>query len=209
SYRGVSRASQTDLLRSSPPLEVEERIATATAARRSLSLAELITLAVAVIVGIIALVSLASAHLGHATLPIITVVSAVVVAAAVLVGWRFDRPRVQLDVPGLIPVVAGLILAAIMMFPGFEYGTGDRDPGAYIEHAVAISRTHSIDFFDDLDAAQINGGISDANLGSGRPPWPALWDKPGGPPGTIFPQFYHLWPALLATAHALGALTRL
>ena len=157
SYRGVSRASQTDLLRSSPPLEVGEPVAEPTAARRPLTVAELVTLAVAAIVGIVALASLASAHLGHATLPIIAVASALVVVVAVLVVWRFDRPKVRLDVPGLIPVVAGLVLAAIMMFPGFEYGTGDRDPGAYIEHAVVISRTHSIEFFDDLVAANLPG----------------------------------------------------
>jgi hypothetical protein len=211
SYRGVSRASQTDLLRSSPPLEVEAPIAEPTAARRSLSLAELVTLAVAAIVGIVGLVSLASGHLGHATLPIIAVVSSLVVVVAALVIWRFDRPKVRLDIPGLIPVTAGLVLAAIMMFPGFQYGTGDRDPGAYIEHAVAISRTHSIDFFDELGAARLTGGLQGPNTSPGGPTeaWPALWDKPGGPPGTIFPQFYHLWPALLATAKDVGGFTGL
>jgi hypothetical protein len=116
---------------------------------------------------------------------------------------------VRWDVPGLIPVVAGLVLAAIMMFPGFNYGTGDRDPGSYIEHAVEISRTHSITFFDDLDAAQMKGEIPGAGLGLGRSPWPAMWDQPGGPPGTIFPQFYHLWPALLATAKDVGGFSGL
>ncbi len=129
--------------------------------------------------GIVALASLASAHLGHATLPIIAVASALVVVVAVLVVWRFDRPKVRLDAPGLIPVVAGLVLAAIMMFPGFEYGTGDRDPGAYIEHAVMISRTHSIEFTDDLIAANLPGTrVSVAGVTA--PPWPAMWDKPGG-----------------------------
>jgi len=196
----VSRASQTDLLRSSPPVEVEQPAVEPTAARRLLTVAELVILAVAAIVGIVSLASLASAHLGHATLPIIAAASAVAVVVVVLVVWRLDRPRLRWDVPGLIPVVAGLVLAAIMIFPGFKYGTGDRDPGSYVEHAVEISRTHSITFFDDLDAAQINGEIPGAGLGLGRSPWPAMWDQPGGPPGTIFPQFYHLWPALLATA---------
>jgi hypothetical protein len=200
----VSRASQTDLLRSSPPVEVEQPAVEPTAARRLLTVAELVILAVAAIVGIVSLASLASAHLGHATLPIIAAASAVAVVVVVLVVWRLDRPRLRWDVPGLIPVVAGLVLAAIMIFPGFKYGTGDRDPGSYVEHAVEISRTHSITFFDDLDAAQINGEIPGAGLGLGRSPWPAMWDQPGGPPGTIFPQFYHLWPALLATAKDVG-----
>jgi hypothetical protein len=205
----VSRASQTDLLRSSPPVEVEQPAAEPTAARRLLTVAELVILAVAAIVGIVSLASLASAHLGHATLPIIAAVSAVAVVVVILVVWRLDRPRVRWDVPGLIPVVAGLVLAAIMMFPGFNYGTGDRDPGSYVEHAVEISRTHSITFFDDLDAAQMKGEIPGAGLGLGRSPWPAMWDQPGGPPGTIFPQFYHLWPALLATAKDVGGFSGL
>ena len=204
----MSRASQTDLLRSSPPLEVEKPVATSTGARRSLSVAELVILAVAAIGGIVALISLASAHLGHATLPIIAAASAAAVVVVVLVAWRLDRPRVRWDVPGLIPVVAGLVLAAIMMFPGFNYGTGDRDPGSYVEHAVEISRTHSIEFTDDLVAANLPGTrVSVAGVNA--PPWPAMWDKPGGPAGTIFPQFYHLWPALLATAKDVGGFTGL
>ena len=174
-----------------------------------LTVAELVILAVAAIVGIVSLASLASAHLGHATLPIIAAASAAAVVVVVLVVWRLDRPMVRWDVPGLIPVVAGLVLAAIMMFPGFNYGTGDRDPGSYVEHAVEISRTHSITFFDDLDAAQMKGEIPGAGLGLGRSPWPAMWDQPGGPPGTIFPQFYHLWPALLATAKDVGGFSGL
>lgn len=205
----MSRASQTDLLRSSPPEEVEQPAVEPTAARRLLTVAELVILAVAAIVGIVSLASLASAHLGHATLPIIAAASAAAVVVVVLVVWRLDRPMVRWDVPGLIPVVAGLVLAAIMMFPGFNYGTGDRDPGSYVEHAVEISRTHSITFFDDLDAAQMKGEIPGAGLGLGRSPWPAMWDQPGGPPGTIFPQFYHLWPALLATAKDVGGFSGL
>ena len=205
SYRGVSRASQTDLLRSSPPLEVGEPVAEPTAARRPLTVAELVTLAVAAIVGIVSLASLASAHLGHATLPIIAAASALAVVVAVLVVWRFDRPMVRWDVPGLIPVVAGLVLAAIMMFPGLRtMGPGIVTPAPTSNTRSMISRTHSIEFFDDLVAAQLPGDSGSRWQDSAAPPWPAMWDKPGGPPGTIFPQFYHLWPALLATAKDIG-----
>ena len=144
-------------------------------------------MAVAAIVGIVSLVSLASAHLGHATLPIIAAASAAAVVVVVLVVWRLDRPMVRWDVPGLIPVVAGLVLAAIMMFPGFNYGTGIVTPAPYVEHAVAISRTHSITFFDDLDAARLTGGLQGPNTAPGGPTeaWPALWDKPGGMPSSV------------------------
>ena len=172
------------------------------AARRPLTVAELVTLAVAAIVGMVALASLASAHLGHATLPIIAVASALVVVVAVLVVWRFDRPKVRLDAPGLIPVVAGLVLAAIMMFPGFEYGTGDRDPGAYIEHAVMISRNALRRVLRRPRRANLPGTGYGGR--SHRTTLAGAVGQPGGPPGTIFPQFYHLWPALLATANDIG-----
>jgi hypothetical protein len=165
--------------------------------RLSVTLAEALLLAAATVVGLVALVSLASAQLHHHTLPIVAVGSVLLVAAAVAVVVVFDRPRLRLDLVGLAPILVGLAYTAVMVFPGFEYGSGDRDPGAYVEHAVAISRTHSIDFTDDLVAAHLTG-----------PTWPALWSEPGHP-GKILPQFYHLWPALLATAKDTGGFTGL
>jgi cytochrome bd-type quinol oxidase subunit 2 len=105
SYRGVSRASQTDLLRSSPPLEIEKLAAEPTAARRSLTVAELVTLAVAAIVGIVALAALASAHVGHVTLPIIAVASALVVVVVVLMVWRASSRRIAVRRSGCCSVV--------------------------------------------------------------------------------------------------------
>jgi hypothetical protein len=165
--------------------------------RLSVTLAEALLLAAATVVGLVALVSLASAQLHHHTLPIVAVGSVVLVAAVVAVVVVFDLPRLRLDLVGLAPILVGLAYTAVMVFPGFEYGSGDRDPGAYVEHAVAISRTHSIDFTDDLVAAHLTSAK-----------WPALWPEPGHP-GKILPQFYHLWPALLATAKDTGGFTGL
>lgn len=173
---------------------------------RTISAAELVVFAAACAIGFVALVSLAAAHLNHHTPLVVATGSILVVAAIVAVVFLFERPAVRLDLAGLAPVLVGLGLAALMMFPGFHYGTGDRDPGAYIEHAVAISRSHSIDFSSDPAAAGLPGGGSTA--GPIAPEWPALWYQPGHP-GTVFPQFYHLWPALLATAKDAGGFTGL
>jgi hypothetical protein len=165
--------------------------------RLSVSLAEALLLAAAIVVGLVALVSMVAAHLHHHTPLVVGIGSVVLVTAVAAVVLVFDLPRLRLDLVGLAPILVGLAFTAVMVFPGFEYGTGDRDPGAYVEHAVAISRTHSVDFTDDLVAAHLTGAQ-----------WPAMWAEPGHP-GKIFPQFYHLWPALLATAKDAGGFTGL
>lgn len=171
-------------------------------ADRALSLAEVVLLAAATAIGTVSVISLAAAHLSMNTLPNVTAGSLVILLAIAVVATR-HRPSVRIDPAGLAPTIAGLVLTAVLVFPGFEYGTGDRDPGAYVEHAVAIARTHSIEFPDDLAASD----LPVPPWGDGFE-WPALWDKPGQP-GTIFPQFYHLWSALLATSYQVGGFTAL
>ncbi|CAN5640033.1 hypothetical protein BH10ACT8_BH10ACT8_03470 [soil metagenome] len=169
---------------------------------RFVTAAELGLLGAALAIGLVALVSLVAAHLNHHTPLVVSSASIVLLLIVGLAVWRWDRPRLELDLRGLVPVLVGLAFAAVMMFPGFEYGTGDRDPGAYVEHAVSIQRSHSISFPDDIVQAGLPGGVSPGAE------WPAMWDEPGHK-GTIFPQFYHLWPALLATAKDAGGFTGL
>jgi len=193
-----SHAGSSDIVDETLPA-VDESILDLPAedSRHSVTLAEALLLGGAVVVGLVALVSLVAAHLHQHTPLIVGVGSVLLVAAVVAVVVVFDCPSLRLDLVGLAPILVGLSFTAVMVFPGFEYGTGDRDPGAYVEHAVAISRTHSVDFTDDLVAAKLNGAQ-----------WPAMWAEPGHP-GKIFPQFYHLWPALLATAKDAGGFTGL
>jgi hypothetical protein len=200
--RPVYPQPRADKLTTALGPEPTEQSVPAEDARRRVTLAEALLLAAATVVGLVALVSLAAAHLGHHTPAVVGVGSVLLIAAVAVVVFVLDRPTVRLDLAGLAPVGLGLIFAAIMVFPGFEYGTGDRDPGAYVEHAVAITHSHSIEFPDDLAKAGLSGGVSPGAQ------WPALWDKPGHT-GTIFPQFYHLWPALLATAKDAGGFTGL
>lgn len=170
------------------------------AAAAAVSLGEFLLLAGAFVVGLVALVSLAAAHLHHHTPAVVGGASVIAIVLAAVLLLKIDRPRIRLDLSGLIPILVGLGLGAVMLLPGFAYGTGDRDPGAYVEIAVAIQTHHSIEFPDDIAKAGLPGGVSPGAE------WPAIWDKPGAH-GTIFPQFYHLWPALLATAKDAGGYT--
>jgi hypothetical protein len=169
-------------------------------ANGAVSIGEFLLLAAAVTIGLVSLVSLAAAHLHHHTPAVVGLGSVVAIALAALILLKVDRPRMRLDLTGLVPVLLGLGLGAVMLFPGFAYGTGDRDPGAYVEIASAIQIHHSVAFPDDLVQASLPGGVSPGAE------WPAIWDKPGDK-GTIFPQFYHLWPALMATAKDAGGFT--
>jgi hypothetical protein len=127
-------------------------------------------------------------------------------ALLLLVAWRArHRPRLVPD-PGGLAMIAGLALVAgLLFFPGFPYGAGDKDPGAYVEHGIAIARTGSYKLHDPvLDRSR----IPRVALSSRGSRFPAMWIKDAATQ-TIVPQFYHLWPALLASGFRLGGFTGL
>ena len=164
------------------------------------SLAEVLALAVGGAIGLVALVSLALAHLGQHTLGKVVVISLVAAAIVLVAVWRLDRTRVRLDLAGLLPTMVGGGLAGVFFVPGFRFATGDRDPGAYIEIGSAIARTHGLPFSNDLASANIAEQFLPGEF------WPAMYIQPGHPT-QILPQFYHLWPALLATSKDAGGYT--
>ena len=167
---------------------------------RRVSVAEAGSIAAASVIGLVALVSLAAAHLRHHSPLVVGVGSVLVVGVVGAIVVTLNRPELRVDVPGLLPVVVGIGVAAVMLFPGFHYGTGDRDPGAYVEIASEIQHSHSVQFPDEFLSPDLPAGV---RASRGAPQWPALWNAPNAP-GEIFPQFYHLWPALLATAKDAG-----
>lgn len=172
---------------------------------RRVSVAEVGAIAAASVVGIVALVSLVAAHLHHHTPAVVGIGSLLAVAAVAAVVLLLNRPTLRLDLFGLVPVLVGIGIAAVMLFPGFHYGTGDRDPGAYVEIASQIQHGHSIQFSDDLLSSNLPAAARPSSvLGT----FPALWTAPHTH-DQIFPQFYHLWPALLATAKDAGGWTGL
>ncbi|HVA59307.1 MAG TPA: hypothetical protein VNG13_02075 [Mycobacteriales bacterium] len=136
-------------------------------------------------------------HVG--TLVDVAVVAAACYAALLVLLWRrWHRPAIRTDPAGLaITVVAGAV-GAFFFFPGFHYGVTDKDPGGYIEIGAAFARHASYSFTDVL--AQHVPGIVTQSPGAR---FPAVWQAG---PHTVIPQFYHLWPALLAMAYDVGGL---
>ncbi len=121
----------------------------------AVTVAELVLVAAAAVVGVLSTVALAAGHLGIFGPGVVFGVSALlVVGLAVLARLRSAAfPRIALDPAGLLPAAAGGVLALVMFLPGFHYAAGDKDPGVYVMHAVAIARGHSIWIHDPLLAA--------------------------------------------------------
>ena len=200
-------------IRSSPnPVEIKPVEGVDDGPGGSLTLGELASLSAASAVGLVALTSLMAGHLAVHDPPLVFAVAATLIGGASYAIRRWARVPVVINSHSLAPLLCGIAVAAVMLFPGFEYGTGGRDPGVYVEHAVAIQRTDGVTFDDDLAQPGLPDGITEPWT---KPcptcalqKWPGLWVEPGNK-GSIYPQFYHLWPALLATAKDVGGFTGL
>ncbi|MCA1713197.1 MAG: hypothetical protein LC789_16790 [Actinobacteria bacterium] len=157
------------------------------------------------VVALLAWASLILAHVGHhgllAALLLGLVLLGAVAAAAVLGGRRV---RFRPDAAGVVVALVCAGIAAALTFPGFSYGVSDKDPGGYVSHAVEIAHSGSYSFIDPILAAdKPNGQPLDVQLSSPGARLSGVWIKDEAT-GKIVPQFYHLWPALLATAYDAG-----
>ena len=149
-----------------------------------------------VVLAVVATVSLAWAHLGHHSLPAVLLTSAAILVA---IGYALRRTRVASDRAGLATMLGCGVVAAVMFFPGFPYGVGDKDPGNYVIHGIQIAREGSYDF---TDPALAHPDLP-VRLENEKARHPAMWVD-DHETGRIVPQFFHLWPALLATAYDVG-----
>ena len=158
-------------------------------------------------IALVAWASLALAQMGRFALVAALASAALAAIALGVVAWRAGGlPRLVVD-RGELAVLAGLALvAAAMFFPGFAYGVG-KDPGAYVSHAIAIARVGSTTLDDPvLDRSRIPAVEVTREDQLSR--FPAIWiaDRDAH---RIVVQFYHLWPALLASAFEAGGYTGL
>lgn len=169
------------------------------------TLGELIVFGAATAVAMLALVSLAAAHLGvHRLATILPATAAVLAVLAALAWFGGGRPRVVADLAGLLPLGVSGVVAAWMLIPGFHYVAGDKDPGGYVMHAFSIAKHGSYQWTDPLLTTH---GLP-VQLAGPMARFPAVWVHDMAT-GQIVPQFYHLWPALMATsyeAHGYGGL---
>nr|MDP9100979.1 hypothetical protein [Actinomycetota bacterium] len=153
------------------------------------------------LVAVVGWASLVLANVGKHSLPAVVAASVAGLMAVVLLCWTArQKVRWRADVPGVVLGLGCAAVAAALTFPGFSYGVADKDPGGYVSHAVEIARTHSYAFTDDALAAHLPVQLITPGARFG-----GIWVR-DQTAGTIVPQFYHLWPALLATAYDAGGL---
>jgi hypothetical protein len=166
---------------------------------------EALVLAATVGIGLLALAGLALADTGRYSLPAALAVAVAAAAAVAVVAWRAGgRPRLAADRGGLAVLAGVALVTAVLAFPGFPYGVG-KDPGVYVSHAIAIGRVGSSSYEDPvLDRLPHVEVLPEDPVNR----LPAIWIEDRAP-GRVIVQFYHLWPALLASAFQAGGYTGL
>jgi hypothetical protein len=169
--------------------------------------AEVLALTAVLGVGLLAWAGLVLANAGRYRLLGAAGLAGLAAAALGLAAWR-SRPLARLDTDGrILAVLLGVgLVAAFLFFPGFSYGVG-KDPGAYVSHGMAIARTGSSSLQDPaLDRSRVPAVEVMREDPQAR--FPGIWIKDRGA-GRSIVQFYHLWPALLASGFQAGGYTGL
>jgi hypothetical protein len=164
---------------------------------RDLTLTDLVGLGGVALLALVAALAFVAAHVrvfeGWAVLSVAAAVVAGVLVLARRRGRGAARFRFRADPAGLVAVLAVVAGGLLLTAPGFGYGVTDKDPGGYVAHALHIARTGS---WDLVDPALATPGLPDPLAAPGAR-FPGVWVEDVAT-GVIVPQFYHLWPSLLA-----------
>jgi hypothetical protein len=159
---------------------------------------EIAALVAVVAVALIGTASLALAEIGRHDGRVAVLLGVAATGALGVVAWRTDqRPVVTVDKAEIALVGATAVAAAFFFLPGFPYASADKDPGIYVSHAFAIAREGDVSIPD----AVRERGLDPSMLNGAR--FPGIWLDPDDP-AVVTPQFYHLYPATLATAEDLA-----
>jgi hypothetical protein len=165
--------------------------------RPVLTCGEVAGLAAAVTVAMIATASLGLAEVGHHDGVFAAVLGVAATCLLAAVAWRSGlRPVLTVDRTEILVVGATAVAAAFFFLPGFAYASADKDPGVYVSHAFAIAREGDVSIPDPVLARNLDPYME---IGSR---FPGIWLDPDDP-DVVTPQFYHLYPATLATADDL------
>jgi hypothetical protein len=175
--------------------------------RGALSIGEVVVLAATLAIAVLAWAGLTLADTGRYGLPAAAGLTVLATVALGTVAWRLGgRPPLVVDGTELAVLAGVALVASVLFFPGFAYGAG-KDPGAYVSHAIAIARVGSSSYTDPvLDRSRVPTVEVMREDDASR--FPAIWiaDRDTH---RIVVQFYHLWPALLASAFKVGGYTGL
>lgn len=145
--------------------------------------------------------ALATATAG--VLSLASVLIPVVIVAAVATGLVWRRVHVVSAPAAVLTAVGVLVLGLLIFLPGFPDALAMNDPGVYVSHALGIARTGSLSFTDPFLTQLAHPAFT-----SGGAIFPAMWVSSQSTT-VIVPQFYHLWPSLLAVADLAGGRTAL
>lgn len=182
----------------------------------ALELAGLAAVALAAAVAVLSLVlGLVGWHDGALALAggvVATGVGCVVVARL----RRWPITHVAWSAAAALAVV--LTVATVQAFPGFPFAAKNRDPGVYVNHAVAIAGQGSVTLSDPVFATGADVVVGEdgvvrivtdqGDIAWRRLPYRSMPTDPDDPEH-ILPDFFHLWPSSLATAHDLAGTTGL
>jgi hypothetical protein len=171
------------------------RVVSEDSSDRSVTALDLLAGGALLVVALLAWASLALAHLGRHSLPAALGLTVVALLVVGLVLRRGSQGRVRADRSGVVVALVAAGIAAALTFPGFSYGVADKDPGGYVSHAVEIAHSGDYAFTDPLLHDHLP-----VQLTSPGARFAGVWVRDAAT-GRIVPQFYHLWPALLATAY--------
>ncbi len=160
-------------------------------------LADLLVLGAVTLVGLTAWVSLALAQLGHFSLVAVIAGTVATIGLAVVVFRRHLRAAPSASVGGIALASVTLLAGLFMFLPGAPYVYGDKDPGIYVLHGAAIERHGSIEVPDVVRAAD-----PDTVIFAPGARFPGVWIEDSA--DEVTPQFYHLYPSLLAVANGVG-----
>ena len=139
-----------------------------------------------------------------AIVPILAFPAAAAAVFALLSGGRAPgshRPRPRRTCsPSASPAPP-----SFLTIPADELILGGQDPGVYLHIAASVARTGSL-ILDEPDLAALTGEerqlVSRNHLGFYEP-FPGMYLRPDG---RISPQFYHLFPSLMAVAWSIGGI---
>jgi len=139
-----------------------------------------------------------------AIIPILAFPAAAVAVFALLSGGRIARESPAATTQDLLAV--GIACATLFLsIPPDEILLGGQDPGVYVHTAAAVARTGSL-ILEEPDLAALTGEerqLVSRTQAVAAEPFPGMYLRPDG---RLSPQFFHLYPSLMAVAWSLGGI---